>query len=886
MTKTLTAASCVSRQRTQFLWISDALLADTFNSFCHHKRYGSNVPGPLEAQRRAAKRKNTSLAHVNSGGISADPSIVLGSSANKLAWWNFPKDTESESGRRRVEDMDCGVMLTPKSAASARVLPTWLSVFQSSGSNTDAEPVKIEVEQTQLNPQEISDHQAESLSRCRSVVEVKQWVEKEGFNLREDTYVGEAILHYILRRHQTNLVVEDVAEYICDPTFHPPGTSFISLLLHRIVRRSWDATDWKVLRQAVCSAIELGLLSVYDLKKTLGKVTSVQKFRLRNIYGPIKDGRARGKLFMACGILESLDRSTILQLTNLGSPMLSKLFTKFTTHAHLDWCQKMLWRLLPWASKRHVSLIRRLNLRSLQYHSKLHNSAERTGQAIAERLARADPDVLQLVLVSMTEKLVTFSRTSDTMLYRFLWHHWCGALAVLGLPPFNASLTKRGWDSLQSVHTVLQPDHRLLTFLWTALCLGQGSRTSVSLSDRLRFIDGFEQLLGSLPNMGDNFSDAAISGFGNLALPKKDVLFRHLIRPHTSNAEETVKPAIAKGITSSILDKHIQNTHLEHSGVLGQMLQKSTINPHAFKILSRKMIRKSTVYFGLLCHLLENNTELKIALQMPQKAFQPEAVSQKKLLRTSKASYVDLSTPIDVKRTTRYADLSVSVEVERRTTSPSAPSNTDSSSLTREEVIDLLNHLAISFATSPVATPRAALRRVYWCYLFLCRYGAPVQPAITRALWHAGVTRYGDQGTAATLLKWILWRVREVEGEGVAKQLLWNASWRQSRADLIDAWSIISEEEERAVLALLEGQDSSPTSESETSLPDAATELSPGDVNSFLTGDKEVDREILKKIQFLQSEPADKPFWLPQEKTRHPRKTWKKKGKGNNAAVG
>jgi hypothetical protein len=48
----------------QHLWISDDLLSSTVLRFSriscpHQKRHGSHVPGPLEARRRAAKRRMT-----------------------------------------------------------------------------------------------------------------------------------------------------------------------------------------------------------------------------------------------------------------------------------------------------------------------------------------------------------------------------------------------------------------------------------------------------------------------------------------------------------------------------------------------------------------------------------------------------------------------------------------------------------------------------------------------------------------------------------------------------------------------------------------------------------------------------------------------------------
>jgi len=108
--------------------------------------------------------------------------------------------------------------------------------------------------------------------------------------------------------------------------------------------------------------------------------------------------------------------------------------------------------------------------------------------------------------------------------------------------------------------------------------------------------------------------------------------------------------------------------------------------------------------------------------------------------------------------------------------------------LNSREVIHLINHLAVSFAVTPAVTPLSAFRKVYWCYLFLHRYGAPIQGPITRALWHAGVTRFQETGATLARFKWILTMVREVEGEKVARLLLWSSGFRSRRQDEIEAF--------------------------------------------------------------------------------------------------
>jgi hypothetical protein len=125
----------------------------------------------------------------------------------------------------------------------------------------------------------------------------------------------------------------------------------------------------------------------------------------------------------------------------------------------------------------------------------------------------------------------------------------------------------------------------------------------------------------------------------------------------------------------------------------------------------------------------------------------------------------------------------------------------------RSIMVQFMNYLAISFATSPVATPRTALRRVYWCYLYLRRCAAPVQPAITKALWHAAVTRASPAGVSPTLMKWILHQVEKVEGREIALSLFWKESARQVHAEQVRAWSRLTEEEAQTVHGFLADED-------------------------------------------------------------------------------
>ncbi|KPI40075.1 uncharacterized protein AB675_11534 [Cyphellophora attinorum] len=102
-------------------------------------------------------------------------------------------------------------------------------------------------------------------------------------------------------------------------------------------------------------------------------------------------------------------------------------------------------------------------------------------------------------------------------------------------------------------------------------------------------------------------------------------------------------------------------------------------------------------------------------------------------------------------------------------------------SISAEQALDTMNMLAVAFASSTVISSRMALKKVTWCYQFLVRNRAPVQFPITRALWHAGVTRQPHKASSQ-LLTWLLGKIARVEGEEVAQVLQTSSAFRRSRA--------------------------------------------------------------------------------------------------------
>lgn len=110
-----------------------------------------------------------------------------------------------------------------------------------------------------------------------------------------------------------------------------------------------------------------------------------------------------------------------------------------------------------------------------------------------------------------------------------------------------------------------------------------------------------------------------------------------------------------------------------------------------------------------------------------------------------------------------------------------------------------LNRMAMAYARAPHLRPLWAFRKVQLCYRTLRTEHLLVQPDITRAMTHAGVIRFLQEGewVSTRQAMQILRLVRKVEGEEVAERLdrtLWD--WRQE---------VLGKERENRDRALKEG---------------------------------------------------------------------------------
>lgn len=97
--------------------------------------------------------------------------------------------------------------------------------------------------------------------------------------------------------------------------------------------------------------------------------------------------------------------------------------------------------------------------------------------------------------------------------------------------------------------------------------------------------------------------------------------------------------------------------------------------------------------------------------------------------------------------------------------------------------LELIHILAVAIASSPHLTPSRTYHLIHWLYVFLVSHNAPVNPALVRAMYHAGVVRYQREGkrVAPTRYLYIMELVSRFEEPGVAEELLAGPRFGESR---------------------------------------------------------------------------------------------------------
>ncbi|ETN39350.1 uncharacterized protein HMPREF1541_05573 [Cyphellophora europaea CBS 101466] len=741
MTRRLRAARCITQRHTpEALWITDDVLADTFRRFASLSvRHGSHVPGPLEARKRAAKRKNTSLAHI--GPSPPIDSTLLFAKKSESGWW---KATPVES--------------TPVDSAinTTRILPSWLTEPSDYGETISLETVP-----------EAPDFESD-LACCESVADLRSVIRSHGLNLRYAPEQTEQIYRHVVSRQWP---ATTLMEYFAEPGLHPSGCQNHVKFVQRLAREYQDShfelhklsPDWDLVLNGMCRAVKLGLLSAIEWAKVVDAVVSIELSLYRQgQHHPFLHRTLGSASNSIMALLDSFEQSHVLSFKDIDHMWFKRLSKTVMQAEDTLTTVRVIWRLRR-ARRPHGSpsvadaLVRCLT----------HYSAERDPEAIATFLLEL-PRTVMLMSITRVSEILSFGIVQGS---------------------HDASLFTT-WKSI--LRSLNGSDRKRFTISTSDLSIMRGSSGDTSLGRpqlEILLLWNLRQLLGEeecheqlkhfdlhpvVSRIFDNRWTGTLSDLHcqivlnvqSLPLPDKESFLASLSRlfkdremaSSRSQQENHTQPdlgpaTLLKADLARLVDRAIHNhPHYLSQKCLAEEVEKVTYDMDGFKRLLRHLVAQDADSFRVVRPILQSSIAFKTALS--------HAWPQRLDWQQRRDMGIAMSTVTDV---TQHL-------------------NKPEPFLDPEQVLDVVHQLAISFATSPAISPRQSLRQVYWCYRYLMRYGAPIQPPMTRALWHAGVTRYDWTGPGDIQLFWILDKVRKVEGEEVAQQLMRSISFRQWRS--------------------------------------------------------------------------------------------------------
>lgn len=761
------------------IWITDALLHETFDRFSRGcRRHGSHVPGPLEARRRATKRKNTSIAY---NGANAAPIDVAGlfGPGKQAGWWQQPQVGEHLPRRRAKEVITLGA----GADVPLRIM-SWLGEVRPPPiSETRVEDLEVKIaghyplSGTELKAREVAFQ--EQLRVAQGLDEIRSLMRQQRLDSSQALVFPTLALQHIL---ESRWSIAHIKEFLLDPVLNPADAKPLRVLGNALKGEWLDQTTRAGLFELIGECVSLGIASPKEVRRT---IRSIPRYKMPT-------GTALGRLGEDSTIhdhyrriLSAILQSQVLSTRDLGDDFMFTWFKDISNRPFAPLGAHLLWEMRQYSGLSDKDLANSLVTRL--FTSDLLSgtvTAEDTG--LAKFVAVLPPAILPYVLVRATQSVTSLSdraiaKGKDLPIVRLQ-----GILTILSdrkVHDMFASI--ESWKGcLAESGPPKERAERAVILCWVAVTISKRNREAEGKLRKLDLRNSFHALYSSSESNGNGDVLAQfLETLQTLPLPDTSLLLAKL-----RYITDDYLVAYNRDFTRRVTEKHLlrrfsllqndgdyEHFRIHFNDALVELAESINSDLDLFLHVSRHYIETDESAFRIIVRIIKHNLALHNTLSQSwrNRIAQDRAIIGAPSQLTADQEYYTA----DVHRTLPSAGHILaplkSMSLERVQSSQENPR------LDPRQVLDLLNHFAISFATSPVITPREAVRKVYWCFEMLHRYGAPIEPPITRALWHAGVTRQGKNGTATTLLRWIVQQVRSVEGDDVANLLVRSAGFRK-----------------------------------------------------------------------------------------------------------
>jgi hypothetical protein len=742
MPKKLSSAGCLTKAfptaiAVQPIWITDAVLANAFRRFTHTgRRHASNVPGPLEARKRASKRKSTSFAHASASPIPIDPALLF-PNRSKDPWWQKKQE--------------------PTEPSLPTLIPKWLV---STPVSTPAPPPSLRA-------------QFES-STC--VEDVYKILASHTTDLRREPMTNDVFS--LLLRPASRWTAEELANYLTDPELNPPGTTNHAQLVNFLCLPPDSgqvsveiAVHWDILHQALCRAISLGLLDPPNIESI---ILAMPNIRLTNNAG---DPMVRNRVDVwheIIQLLKNLHNCGIFGIRDLSSRVRQTLSSEIAADVPSPTALELL-KCLSEHTLDHGDST--LTLPLIVWLERHFCGISDGAQQVADYLLAVPRSSLPAILSAVTE--VCFLNARD--------HHkseafvaWSEVLARVRTPGTSEDSFTREEMTLvrQAFSYSLTPLEATLTSFWVVGVydddggrlssirrddLGEELRKVTSLDSRERILEWLSEVVHALETL-------PLSGQQRAVFVTSRPLSASIRTMDTEPTSPMADPGtfIITGCARLANDLFYAAARKLFRHELVRMCEMMTCDLVQFVRVMQTLIQEDGKNFKVFTRLLRNNRIFRLGLAQARK--------DREQWRT-----VLMTENVVIVRAKPYLDGDVNLE------NGVSPEISHYDSLpSPKSLLDVINRIAIAVATSESITQTRAYNLVRTCWRLLRSLRAPISPVISRALWHAGITRRGPQGCSNAHFRWIWKTVKYAEGNEVAQFLLDDPVYRVYRKEMLE----------------------------------------------------------------------------------------------------
>ncbi|PGH06435.1 hypothetical protein AJ79_06525 [Helicocarpus griseus UAMH5409] len=756
---------------TDHVWVSDRFVSETFARFVRqHTRYGSSVPGPLEAQKRLSKRRNAALTLVQPPPPAMDAALLFGKpeiqqhpELQLLGPESWPLQSQ--------ETLAYFQGVAPPVPQPCDDVPHNVPSSSRAG---DPIPYNVPYRYCRVRCQRLA-RKATSVAHYKELLAARDFLSRD----RPHNISQIAFFQLLLVQNEREMVrrwdFSETHSFFSDPSLNvPEAENYVTLVDFHTKHLEWKfAVDahFRFLQRS----IELGLVPVEEISKIIKLIPHIKCYNdpkepsKKPAHGTIGKTQWETTTLYYQAIWDGLKASAVLKPSDLGRETLELWAKDLVEKSPPDKLSTLCMEITDALGRFAIPD----NLSDDILIFRMAQSAASVPEWTEENIPEADlheiisytesyldscsPERAVARILNITERLISRAHPEWRNRPMRIWYEILSRLE-------NDLIVHTATSTLALLHpgTLSIPCRdRCIIRLWILTILGHRTsnyevtefrrlgvfrRICCAFNTEVRQVKNPDLLIGlrrllqkssvsSLPGV-----DLVLSNATDIVWAKTHEHFRRGQRlgytggpdsfDYTAKSDLLDPNHFPRSLDDMIAHYYVYARNREaRLSALEYLVETTDLTSDAFVRQALTYIEAGTIPRSVILHLLNAHTSLH------------KALARSRLPSPTKRSHITKSgTP----------------------------------SLDPRKALDTLNKLALMFACTTTLTPWTAWRLTHGIYQLISRYGGPLEPPLVRALYQAGVSRYHDAGlrVARTRLLFIAEKIRKVEGSAVADEII------------------------------------------------------------------------------------------------------------------